>query len=248
MKLLDILKESIKEENSSKQNLQEKKLAKAIATTALIGALGTGGGYLAKKAIDKEQSTVNKKADLNSMYDKIAADILDNIEGGYYNPGQVKDSRYGRSGETMFGIDRLRGGDINNTKEGKKFWGIIDKAKKINPKEWKWLYKGGQYEDQLKELAKDMVFPKFTSLVDRYLSEESKQIVYSDYNLLFNFVYATWNGQGWFKKFAKIINKEVNRGNEDPEKLYKIIMNARRNSGSSLIKQSADKIEKLIKK
>lgn len=248
MRLLDILKESIKEEDSSQDKLQEKKLAKAIAATALIGALGAGGGYLAKNLIDKEQSSVNKKEDLNSMYDKISADILDHIEGGYYNPGQVKDSRYGRSGETMFGIDRLRGGDINNTKEGKKFWRIIDKAKKLNPKEWKWLHKGGKYEDELKGLAKKMVFPKFTSLADRYLSEEAKQVVYSDYNLLFNYVYATWNGEGWFKKFAKVINKEVSKGNKDPKKLYKLVMDARRNSGSSLIKQSADKIEKLTKK
>jgi hypothetical protein len=47
-------------------------------------------------------------------FDKITSLVIDKLEGGYYHPnmlidGRVKDIRYSGSGETMFGIDRLKG-------------------------------------------------------------------------------------------------------------------------------------------
>ena len=67
--------------------------------------------------------------------------VIDSLEGGYYHPdmlkdGRVKDARYGASGETMFGIDRLAG-NSDKTPQGKAFWKIMDDAGAR--KNWKWF-------------------------------------------------------------------------------------------------------------
>jgi hypothetical protein len=41
----------------------------------------------------------------------------------------------------MFGIDRLKGGSINNTNAGREFWRLIDNADAKN--NWDWNDKGG---------------------------------------------------------------------------------------------------------
>ena len=42
--------------------------------------------------------------------------------------------------------------------------------------------------------------------MNNYLSPEARKIVESNPNLMFHFVYGTWNGPGWFRKFAMKIN------------------------------------------
>ena len=63
--------------------------------------------------------------------------VIKKLEGGYYNPQwhNVGDKRYGDSGETMYGIDRVAGGTINTTPAGQKFWALIDANK--NKSVWK---------------------------------------------------------------------------------------------------------------
>jgi hypothetical protein len=112
---------------------------------------------------------------------------------------------------------------------------------------WVWKYKGGNDEKTLKSLVKKMIYPKFEYFMDRYLSEDAKEVVKSDYNLYYNFVYATWNGQGWFRKFASKINSEVDNGNIDPKSLFKVAIDARVNSGNKLIEKSAEDILKQTK-
>mgnify|MGYP003524299183 FL=1 len=125
-------------------------------------------------------------------YIKITNFIIDNIEGGYYHPdmlkdGRVKDNRYASSGETMFGIDRKNGGSLNTSPSGIRFWKAIDLVGAR--KNWKWNYKGGQYEDKLKLGAADVMYEQYDKLANRYLSSESRKIIESDDRLLFNFIY-----------------------------------------------------------
>jgi hypothetical protein len=61
--------------------------------------------------------------------------VIDKLEGGYYNPKWHYKPQMGRSGETMFGIDRIHGGRLNTSEPGVEFWSIIDKNK--NSKVWK---------------------------------------------------------------------------------------------------------------
>jgi hypothetical protein len=184
-----------------------------------------------------------------SRYDSIVNTIIDKVEGGYYHPamledGRVKDSRYAGSGETMFGIDRKAGGGLNNTAAAKKFWNIIDTAKAS--KYWKWNYKGGNLEPSLKKLAGDIMYPEYERLSGLYLTDKSRKIVESDDRLLFNFIYAAWNGAGWFKKFSVDFNNAVNKGVTDKNKLVEIAINSRVNNSNNLISQEGKKIAGFI--
>jgi hypothetical protein len=190
------------------------------------------------------------------IFKNIVFKVIDQLEGGYYHPkmlqdGRVKDQRYKNSGETMFGIDRLNGGSINNSLAGKKFWAIIDQAGAGD--KWKWNYKGGQLEAPLKELAAEMIQPIYNNLSASYLTQKAKDIVNNNAALLFHFIYATYNGSGWFKKFATDITTAIASGITDPVQLAKIAINSRTKEGltkgskpNSLIAQGGAKIAKMF--
>jgi hypothetical protein len=175
--------------------------------------------------------------------------VIDQLEGGYFNPAwhNVGDPRYSNSGETMYGLDRLRGNQ-EATATGKQFWSLIDKNK--TKEVWKWNYKGGALGDQLKNLAVQIMYPLYSSYAKLYLNDKAKKIVDNDPALLFHFVYATWNGSGWFKKFATDINTAVNNGVTN---LQQVAINSRTKEGlkagskpNSLIAQGGEKIKKIF--
>lgn len=179
-------------------------------------------------------------------FSKITKEVIDRLEGGYYNPAwhSTGDSRYSSSGETMFGIDRKAGGSINTTPAGIDFWNLIDKNK--NQSLWKWNYKGGDLNSKLKELATKVMYPVYLKNSQNYLNEKARAIVNADPRLLFNFSYASWNGAGWFKKFATPINDAVLKGITNPDELTKIAIQSRLDTGNSLIVQGANKINGFI--
>jgi hypothetical protein len=182
--------------------------------------------------------------------------VIDKLEGGYYHPdmlkdGRVKDSRYSSSGETLYGIDRKHGGEINTSSAGKRFWSIIDNAGAR--KKWKWNYfPSGQMKEELQSLVAEMIYPLYKKLSDRYLSDRAQELVNKDDRLKFNFIYATWNGSGWFKSFASKLNRAIEGGVSDTDKLTKVVLDARINnqaksdSARSLIRQGGNKIASFI--
>ena len=153
--------------------------------------------------------------------------VIDQLEGGYFNPAwhNVGDPRYATSGETMFGLDRLQGKQ-EATATGRQFWSLIDKNK--TKEVWKWNYKGGALGDQLKDLAIQIMYPLYTNNAKLYLNDKAKKIIDSDPALLFHFIYATWNGAGWFKKFATDMNTAVNNGVTN---LQQVAINSRTKEG-----------------
>lgn len=190
------------------------------------------------------------------LYNKMAGLVIDKLEGGYYHPnmlldGRVKDQRYKDSGETMMGIDRKAGGAINTTPAGQKFWATIDSANAKNT--WKWNYKGGSLEPTLRAQAADVMFPSYDKYASLYLTPEARAIVESDGGLLFHFIYGTWNGPGWFQKFASDINAQVKNGVRDTTKLKAVAIASRTNEGlkkgsapNSLVAQGGNKIAQFI--
>ena len=180
--------------------------------------------------------------------------VIDNLEGGYYNPlwHNVKDTRYNTSGETMFGIDRKNGGYLNTTPNGLKFWALIDKNK--NQKVWKWNYRGGNLEKELIDLTSEIIYPEFIKNQNLYLKPKAIEIVNNNDKLLFNFIYSTWNGPGWFRKFATDLNEAIAKGETNTEKLIQVVLNSRINEGlkknskpNSLIAQGGRTIANLFK-
>jgi hypothetical protein len=173
--------------------------------------------------------------------------VIDKLEGGYYHPdmlkdGRVRDSRYGGSGETMFGLDR-RAGNNESTPEGREFWAYVDS---LNARSnWKWNYMAKDNPEvgtKLRVLAANYIKPFYAKNMKRFLSPEAAAIVNNYAPLTFNFIYATWNGEGWFQKFANPLNKSIESGNTDPKSLNDLVNQVRAGSGSSLISQGAPKV------
>lgn len=176
--------------------------------------------------------------------------IINNLEGGYYHPRffySLSDPRYSKSGETMFGIDRKNAGSIINNPEGREFWSIVDQ----NSQNWKWNTFGGTNEDELKELAAEIMYKPFKTYSNLWLTKEARERVLEDDRLLIHFIYATWNGPGWFKKFARDINKISGASNEA---LIDQAIKSRTKEGllpgtapNSLIKQTGEKLNRIFK-
>lgn len=188
--------------------------------------------------IDSKFNVIGSDKDFRKYFDL----IVDKLEGGYYNPDWHYSSAMGDSGETLYGLDRKHGGKLNETPEGLEFWKIVDENK--NKSSWTYNYKpSGSIGEKLKNLASKIIENHYNKLQDKYLSNEAKNIVNSDSPLKGHFIYAAWNGPGFFKNFAEDINNALSNGIKDPQKLRKIAMQSRRNSRVS---RSADKVGKLF--
>lgn len=141
--------------------------------------------------------------------------VIDNFEGGYYHPNML--SRFKSSdqkilkysGETMFGIDRKAGVQLAVYPEWNEIWRLIDNDRHDNPLVWKYQYRGGKLEGQLKKLVASMMFKWFNYLSKKYILAASMDAIANDPRLIIHFSYASWNGEGWFKKYAIALNKAL---------------------------------------
>lgn len=217
----------------------------------VMSALGIDTDEILDRVLGKKkENKVNTK--VTSSFEKVTNQIIDQLEGGYYHPdmlkdGRVRDSRYGNSGETMYGIDRKAGGSLeNDSPAGKEFWRLID-AENAR-KNWKHEYMlkdKPELARKLKRLVSQIMEPLFIKNQKNYLSPKAKEIVNSDPRLYYNFAYATWNGPGWFQRFANGLNKEVEKG-KNTEELVDFVISQRKNHSNSLIAQGGRKMEKIL--
>lgn len=198
--------------------------------------------------------------------------VIDNFEGGYYHPQMYRDGRLNpnsdafykmrNSGETMFGLDRHAGHSlyyqsprlsadvwtnlnyiptyIYKNNDSRDFWSYLDNVNAKN--KWKWNEKGGAGGESLKVLASKILYPAFVSYANKYFSPQSKEVVYNSPKLLFHFIYAVWNGEGFFKKFAKVLNRDV-ADNVSIDNIIKLQILERANSA---VESSANKMAKLF--
>jgi Putative peptidoglycan binding domain/D-alanyl-D-alanine carboxypeptidase len=252
-----------------------------VATPEMIALLNSGGAKaMSLEDSGKVVSGVATISKDTTDYDTVVATVIDKLEGGYFHPNMrtqnpAKFGVYDRSGETMFGLDRHAGHGLYyatprkakdvlaniphiesgeyqyKTPEAKEFWETIDSADAKN--KWQWNYKGGALENRLRYLAGRIIKPQFESLANQYLSPKAKSLVFSDGRLLFHFIYATWNGSGWFQKFAKDVNDAVEKGVDNPDVLIQVAMDSRTKEGlrdgsapNSLIAKGGEKIEKIV--
>jgi hypothetical protein len=192
-----------------------------------------------KSELDSDNSYTSPSS--SSDFKKMTELVIDKLEGGYYNPDWHYKSAMGRSGETMFGIDRKHGGSLNTSSAGIEFWNTIDKNK--NKRIWKHYFRGGNLEQKLKDLVVKIMEPHFDNLFQKYLTPKSQKIVKKSNGLLFHFIYASWNGPGYFQKFAEAFNNEVDKGTTSIPELKKVAIQSRRNSSVS---GSVNKIENII--
>ena len=191
----------------------------------------------------------------------VTKQVVANLEGGYYNPKPEynhpgsRDPRYSTSGETMFGIDRKAGGTINESPAGKKFWGKIDAIQKTT--KWTWNYiPPNPLQTELLNLVVEIQEAPFNALLAKYVPDPKvREVIKSDGRLLFNFIYATWNGPGWFQGWGAEISEAYKKGKTSSEDLLKLFVARRINNANvlpkgnkqnSLIAQGGHKIKTLV--
>ncbi|NBU82569.1 MAG: hypothetical protein EBS55_13075, partial [Flavobacteriaceae bacterium] len=203
---------------------------------------------------DKLQSDDNSENEVKissgSDFDfmEVTKKVIANFEGGYWNGTTPKNEStsklgicknhpkgsMGASTETMFGLDRYNG-NIESSPEGKEFFKIIDDEKqKLGMdafcKKWKWLYRGGENEEKLKELAAKKMKNSFDRNMSNFVKDqEVKDKIMKNKGLLVHMTYACWNGPGFFKKFANELTDAVKQGKSDSE-LIDVAINSRANT------------------
>lgn len=205
--------------------------------------------------VDKIQKQITSPQEIRDMVNV----IINYIEGGYYHPNMKEKNPekfrlFSSSTETLFGMDRYEG-DWEKTSAGQEFFNILDSEDASN--KWNYNYKledNPSLAKKLKDLSADMINQKFIEYKKRYFTNEALDIVNSDAGLTFNFLYATYNGPGWFQKFANEINDEVSSGNTDPKSLLKVAIDTRKNWTSNkphvttLIRRTGDKVMGALQK
>ncbi len=169
---------------------------------------------------------------MTTRFKTITSDIIRLIEGGYYHPDMCKDGRIksgcermGKSGETMFGIDRAFSGESGTAYN--EFWRIIDNAGAR--KSWTYNSKGGRYEQKLRDLAVEVMFSRYNSFWKKYGSPDVREITDKDDRLTFHMVYAIWNGAWWFGHFNTILKQAIQK-TKNPNKLWDIALDSRLNN------------------
>ena len=195
----------------------------------------------------------------NMTFEQATVEVIKNLEGGYYHPsmypGRLKDDRLAKSGETMYGIDRKEGNPGTTTCPAcKKFWALLDEQEAS--KKWAWLYIPPEpLKSQLINLAVEIMKPQYQqNMRENVKNKQLEKIINSDGRLMFNAVYASWNGPGWFAGFLRRITEEFEKGMTNPDDLVVLFVKLRldnrgivgNKSNNSLIKQGGEKIAKLV--
>ena len=172
-----------------------------------------------------------------NTFAQAAKAVIVNLEGGYYNGGGNNDRRYATSGETMFGIDRLRNRICGPCI---RFWKIMDDNAATTT--WPWLYvPKDPLKTQLFNLAIEIQKPNYEKWRNAYLNKEVKTLVESDGRLFYNMVYASWNGEGWFKGFSTILNDAYKTGSKTSDQLLIVITKERVSGGYNAYKKGTGK-------
>lgn len=167
------------------------------------------------------------------QFSPLTAVVIDNFEGGYYHPDMLKNfkpsdqAKLKASGETMFGLDRKAGAQLSVYPEWKVFWDRVDAERAANPATWKYNSRGGAAGPALKVLCADIMYQWFSSLVHKYITVGANTAIGNDDRLVIHFSYASWNGEGWFKKFANALNTAIQKFPGDKENIFKSAIKAR---------------------
>ena len=164
-----------------------------------------------------------------TTFEQIVKAVIVNLEGGYYNGGGNKDSRYNTSGETMFGIDRKNKGKCPSCA---RFWKIMDDNNART--NWPYLYiPKDPLKTELFNLTAQIQKLDYEKWRNSYLDKEVTALVEGDGRLFYHMVYASWNGEGWFRGFSKLLNNAYKRGSKTSDSLLDVITKERLNGGKT---------------
>lgn len=183
--------------------------------------------------------------------------VIEGLEGGYYHPDMKKNfsaksqKLLGDSGETMYGLDRKHGAQLAKFSEWNEFWKVLDQDKKLNPNRYGYNKMDVPQAATLKRLAAAIMYKWFSYLAGKYLLVSSMDEVAADDRLMIHFSYASWNGEGWFERYAKALNEAIRKYDNQPnekELIFKEAIKARTESSNAVIRQQGTNMMALFKK
>lgn len=106
---------------------------------------------------------------------------------------------------------------------------------------------GTQGYDTMYNAFVDLAVGNLDKFCDNYLGKHAvRSLIYSDTRWKFCWFRATWNGPGWFQKYAKNIKKVYDGGTKDIEDLIIADLNHRASYGNSLITHDVKKMAQLL--
>lgn len=138
---------------------------------------------------------------------------------------------YSKSGETYGGLDRLAGRDIfyfpapktvetslrmlqpsatsswiqrrQDFKDvySRDFWRFVDSYTSRYRLPWNYKFEG-QSAQYVSHLVSQIMLQEFYRYLNRFCPPPLKALIFQDRFLFLHLFYATWNGQGWFKRFC----------------------------------------------
>ena len=207
---------------------------------------GDFGGFDPNAPLPPMPNVIVDPKKLKEKFMVVTTRVIRELEGGYYHPDMQRKNPagfkvMGESGETMFGIDRLKGSPATtNPPPAKQFWAVIDAAGART--KWKHLYiPPNPLRDKLVYLAAATMEPEYNRMLNNTISDQNLRNLIGSYdNLLFNFVYAAWNGGGWFQGWARIISAAYTSGMKNPEQLNRLFVAKRVNNAGVLSKKSGN--------
>lgn len=191
-------------------------------------------------------------------FEQAATQIILNNEGGYccsamvvghphndpsskhYRPTTrkpfIKDVRYHKSGETMFGLDRVAG-DLENPKAHPKsykdsiaLFKLLDDAKAFDLWEWNYIPPEPLRGQLLYHTARIMRVAFDRNMNNFVPNAQLRALVPTNGKLMYNFAYAAWNGSGWFRAFGAKLTAVYEQGMKDPRDLAEYFTNLRVNN------------------
>ena len=153
--------------------------------------------------------------------------VIDVFEGGYFNPDMKLGLVYAKSGETMFGIDRLNyiPSHTDAQEAKKRFFTLIDNDRLENKDKWTYNYKVNDRPNLKKELITEvskMMEISYKSYAAQYATPALQEAINSDPRLTIHFIYAVWNGPGFFKFYCSDAQKDI----DNNQKIDRIVENA----------------------
>lgn len=178
--------------------------------------------------------------------------VIQYLEGGYSTAEMLKDGRlkpiedpeiraaYERSGETLYGIDR-RWFKVNDPRVI-KFWAKVDQSGIKKFLGWN-KFPAEPLNSELRAMVADFMEDHYKILAKKYLTEKAREIVENYPPLYANFVYAAWNGPGFFERFGKLANANTDKS---PADIYDLVQAARMKS-VKIIRNGVPKLDKIAK-
>jgi hypothetical protein len=204
---------------------------------------GDFGGFDPNAPLPPMPNIIVDPKKLKEKFMVVTTRVIRELEGGYYHPiMQQKNPKgfsiMGDSGETLFGIDRRAGARATtDPPPARQFWAAIDAA----GAKTKWPHMHippNPLRDKLIYLAAAIMEPEYNRMLNNCIKDQNLRNLINSYDkLLFNFVYASWNGGGWFQGWARVISAAYKGGMTNPEQLTRLFVAKRINNTGILGKK-----------